>query len=309
MSSTVAPHGKPGAGLVIGIDVGGTQVRVALADTSGPTIASAKTTTLSLRGPNGLVDWAAAAIERLGKGAGVRAVAVGVPGPIDHQRGVLVNPPNLPGWNNVPLVRMLETAVGAPVYLENDASVAALGEFHHGAGRGTRNLIYLTWSTGIGGGLISDGKLISGAHGSAGEVGHMIVDPDGPLDGCGQRGCLEAFAGGHMLASQVGRSAAEIFDAAARGEAGCQEVVTSAARHVGYALINLTNLLDPEVVVIGGGVSRSWALVYPTLMQTLRSSPFITRARRRLIRRAQLGDRAGQVGAIECARARLSFST
>jgi glucokinase len=202
---------------------------------------------------------------------------------------------------------MLETAVGAPVYLENDANLAGLGEFHHGAGRGTRSMVYLTWSTGIGGGLIVDGQLISGAHGSAGEVGHMILDPDGPLDSCGQRGCLEAFAGGHMLASQVGRSAAEIFDAAARGDQACRQVVIRAARYVGYALINLTNLLDPEVIVIGGGVSRSWTLVHPTLIETLRSSPFIKPARRPRVRRARLADQAGQVGAIEWARTRLKL--
>jgi len=150
----------------------------------------------SLRSPRGFVEWAAASIERIGRGTGVQGLAVGVPGPVDQQRGVLVNPPNLHGWKNVPLVEMLETAIGAPVYLENDANLAGLGEFHHGAGRGTRTMVYLTWSTGIGGGLIVDGNLISGAHGSAGEAGHMILDPDGPLDGCGQRGCLEAFAGG-----------------------------------------------------------------------------------------------------------------
>jgi glucokinase len=115
-------------GLVAGIDLGGTQVRVALADTSGRIVASTKTMTPSLRGPRGFVDWAADSIERIGGGAEVQSVAVGVPGPVDQRKGVLVNPPNLHGWQNVPLVEMLETAVGAPVYLENDANLAGLGE-------------------------------------------------------------------------------------------------------------------------------------------------------------------------------------
>src|ERR1044071_7424827 len=111
------------------------------------------------------------------------------------KRGVLVNPPSLP-WQNVPLAAMMSRATGARVMLANDADMAGLGEFHHGAGRGTRNMVYVTWSTGVGGGLIIDGKLHRGAHGTAGEIGHMIIDPNGPLDTCGQRGCLEAFVSG-----------------------------------------------------------------------------------------------------------------
>src|SRR5258708_26654308 len=178
---------------------------------------------------------------------------------MDLKQGVVVNPPNLP-WKNVPLAAMLSKATGARVQLANDADMAGLGEFHRGAGRGTRNMVYITWSTGVGGGLIIDGKLHRGAHGSAGEVGHMIIDPNGPLDSCGQRGCLEAFIGGANLAKETGRPAAELFAAAARGERHARMVVERAARYMGLALISLTNALDPEMFVIGGGVSRSWAL-------------------------------------------------
>ena len=177
------PADQSGNRLVASIDLGGTQVRVALADPSGRIVANTKTGTPNLRGPRGFVEWVADAIQRIGGDAEVESLAVGVPGPVDHQRGVLVNPPNLQGWKNVPLVEMLETAVGAPVYLENDANLAGLGEFHHGAGRGTLAMVYLTWSTGIGGSLIVQGELVSGAHGSAGEIGHMILDPDLRQDG------------------------------------------------------------------------------------------------------------------------------
>ncbi len=291
--------------MIAGIDLGGTQVRVALARVNGQIVASTRTRTADVDRPRTFVEWAASSIASLDRGRRVRSVAVGAPGPVNPKAGVLVNPPNLHGWRNVPLARMLSAGTGVPVYLENDANLAALGEFHHGAGRGARTMVYLTWSTGIGGGLIMDGKLFSGAHGAAGEVGHMILDPNGPLDGCGQRGCLEALAGGHMLASQTGRSAAELFLAAARGEAQALEVVSRAARYVGYALINLSNLIDPEVIVIGGGISRSWSVVRPILVETLRSSPFVRPARRPRVRRARLGDRAGQVGAVEWARANL----
>jgi glucokinase len=248
-----------------------------------------------------MVDWAAAEIERHRGRDRVRSITIAAPGPIDLKRGVLVNPPNLP-WKDVPLVAMMSRSTGAKVQLANDADMAGLGEFHHGVGRGTRNMVYITWSTGVGGGLIIDGKLHRGAHGTAGEVGHMIIDPNGPLDNCGQRGCLEAFVSGTALARESGRPAVELFASAARGDRHARAVVEKAAHFMGIALISLTNVIDPEMFVIGGGVSRSWALVQPTMLETLRSSPFIKPARRPSLRRARLGDRAGQVGAVEWAR-------
>jgi glucokinase len=291
--------------VIAGIDLGGTQVRVAVARSDGRILRSAKTRTALLKTPEGLVGWLAAQIERMRGGESVRSLAVGAPGPIDQARGILANPPNLFGWKRLPLARMLTDATGIPTHLENDANLAGLGEFTQGAGRGTRNLVYITWSTGVGGGIILDGKLYSGSHGSAGEVGHMIVDPEGPLDGCGQRGCVEAFCGGNMLAKRTGESAAEIFEAAARGDREAASIVEEAAGKMGIALINLTNLFDPDMIVIGGGVSRSWKAVEPALTKTLRSSPFISPDRRPKLRRARLGDRAGTVGAVEWARLKL----
>ncbi len=288
--------------MLAGIDLGGTQVRVALARSDGRLIASFKTSTPLLGTPQKVVDWAAAEIERHRGRDKLRSITIAAPGPIDIKRGVLVNPPNLPGWRNVPLAAMLKKATGATANVANDADMAGLGEFHRGAGRGTRNMVYITWSTGVGGGLIIDGKLHRGAHGSAGEVGHMIIDPNGPLDTCGQRGCLEAFIGGANIARETGHTAAELFAEAAKGSKPARMVVERAARYMGMALISLTNVIDPEMFVIGGGVSRSWALVEPTIVETLHSSPFIKPARRPRVRRARLGDRAGQVGAVEWAR-------
>jgi glucokinase len=287
--------------MLAGIDLGGTQVRVALARSDGQLVTSVKTKTHLLKTPQAMVDWAAGEIDRHRGREKVRSITIAAPGPIDLKRGVLVNPPNLP-WQNVPLEAMMSRATGAAVHLANDADMAGLGEHTKGAGRGTRNMIYITWSTGVGGGLIIDGRLHRGAHGTAGEVGHMIIDPNGPLDNCGQRGCLEAFIGGANLAKETGHPAAELFQAAARGDRHARMVVERAARYMGIALISLTNALDPEMFVIGGGVSRSWALVQPTMLETLRSSPFIKAARRPRVRRARLGDRAGQVGAVEWAR-------
>ncbi len=291
--------------MIVGIDLGGTQVRLVVARSDGRIAGSLKRPTSSLNGPEGLAEWAAEAVERLVAHHRLQSVAIGAPGPIDHKRGVLVNPCNLPGWQNAPLAKILGRALGCSVYLANDAQLAGLGEYHHGAGRGTRNIVYIAWGTGIGGGLVLDGRLYTGAHGTAGEIGHMILEPDGPLDSCGQRGCLEAFAGGHMLAQQTGRLAIDLFQQAARGEQNARLAVSRATGYMGIALINLTNLIDPDVIVIGGGIARSWRLVQPMLLEELRSSPFIKAARRPKLRHARLGDRAGQVGAVEWARTHL----
>src|ERR1700682_1766088 len=263
--------------MLAGIDLGGTQVRVALARSDGNLIASVKTKTPSLGSPQAMVDWAAAEIDRHRGREKVRSIAIGAPGPIDLKRGILVNPPNLP-WRNVPLEAMLSKATGAKVHLANDADMAGLGEFVRGAGRGTRNMVYITWSTGIGGGTIIDGKLHRGAHGTASEIGHMIIDVNGPLDQCGQRGCLEAFIGGANLARETGLSAADLFHAAAHGNKRALMVVERSARYMGLAVITLTNVIDPEMFVIGGGGSRSWAVIAPPIMGKLRSAPFFNPA-------------------------------
>jgi glucokinase len=288
--------------VIAGIDLGGTQVRVALARSDGRITATARARTPLLKTPERVVEWAAAQIEKHSGREKVRSLAIGAPGPIDTRRGVLVNPPNLPGWRNVPLTALLEQAVGCPAYLENDANLAGLGEYHQGAGRGAVNLVYVTWSTGVGGALILGGRLYSGSHGSAGEIGHTVVDPDGPLDGCGQRGCIEVFCGGRQLAAQTGESTSELFEAASKGDLEARMIVNRAATYMGIGLINLTNLVDPDVIVMGGGITRSWKVVEPVLTATLRGSPFIKPNRRPRLRRARLGDRGGLVGAVEWAR-------
>ncbi|MGH7904797.1 MAG: ROK family protein, partial [Candidatus Dormibacteraceae bacterium] len=159
-----------------------------------------------------------------------------------------------------------------------------------------------TWSTGIGCGLVVEGRLYSGAHGTAGEVGHMVLDPGGPLCACGQRGCLEAYAGGEGIRRRTGARAVDVCRAALAGEPGAVAVMEDAARHFGQALVNLTNLVDPELIVVGGGLSRSWRLLRRTVSEAMRSSPFISPYRRPKLLRTRLGDRVGLVGAVEWGR-------
>src|SRR5437764_7066296 len=224
----------PKRAMLAGIDLGGTQVRVALARSDGRLVASIKTRTHLLPTAQAMVDWAAAEIDRHRGREKVKGITIAAPGPIDLKRGVLVNPPNLP-WPNAPLAAMMTRATGARVRLANDADMAGLGEFHHGAGRRTKNMVYITWSTGVGGGLIIDGKLHRGGHGTAGEVGHMIIDPNGPLDNCGQRGCLEAFVSGTALARETGHPAGGLFAEGARGARRARMGVERSAGCMGTA--------------------------------------------------------------------------
>jgi glucokinase len=288
--------------VIVGIDLGGTQVRVAVATPDGAIIGTAKAHTPELGGPSGMVAWARENAERLAKGAPIEVVGIGVPGPSDPLSGVLVNPPNLSGWPaGLPLGDMLRKVFGAPVHLENDANLAAVAEHNRGAGRGVRNLVYVTWSTGIGAGLILHDRLYSGTHGSAGELGHMVLDPNGPPCFCGMRGCVEAYASGHSIATRAGRPAAEVFLAAQAGDPEAAGIVEGAARMVGLGLLNLTNLVDPEVIVMGGGITQSWDLVQGWLGEAILASPFVTPNRRPRIVRAGLGADVGLVGAVEWA--------
>jgi glucokinase len=294
------------AGMIAGIDLGGTLVRVAFADETGRVRFRAQTRTATLGGPRRVVAWIVEQVRCYAPGGPLAGAAIGAPGPVDPDHGVLINPPNLGdprAWHNLPLADMLRDALGCDVHLENDANLAALGEFRQGAGRDVRHMVYLTWSTGVGGGLIMDGRLHSGAHGSAGEIGHMVLDPHGPVCGCGQRGCVEALCSGANIARQYGESAAELLRAAADGDPQAEAIVRQLATWMGLALINLANIFDPELFVIGGGYTRSWSQLRPQLEEVLKASPFVKPRRRPKLRRAQLGDRVGEIGAVEWARA------
>jgi glucokinase len=229
-------------------------------------------------------------------------LAIGVPGPVDSGAGVVEGAPNLPGWRRVPLREQLEELLGCQCLVEHDANLAALAEHRRGAGRGSRDFIYVTVSTGIGAGLIFGGQLYRGYQGSAGEFGHMVMSPDGPLCNCGNHGCLEAFASGTAIAREAGvASAAEVERLAASGDQAAQRILTTAARYLGLAVGGLINLLNPEVIALGGGViatsPKFWTDVvaaipdgsFPSLRNTCRVEP------------AELGEDQGLLGAVELA--------
>ena len=190
---------------IAGIDIGGTKIAVALADSDTQMISRARFPTRVETGPHRILENTITEIKRMVEETGTELVAVGVGcgGPLDRQHGLVLSPPNLPGWDEFPIIKLLEERLGVPALLDNDANAAALGESVYGAGRGLSNIVYMTISTGIGGGLIIAGEPVYGVCDGAGEVGHMTVLPDGPICGCGGRGCLEALCSGTSIARRA----------------------------------------------------------------------------------------------------------
>jgi glucokinase len=248
----------------------------------------------------------------------VAGIGVAAPGPVDPVAGVVLRAPSLPGWENLQLRQILSNALQTPVYVANDANVAALGEWVYGAGQGHQDLIYLTISTGIGGGIIVNGQLLLGANGLAGEMGHVTVLPDGPMCSCGRRGHLEALASGPSIATWVKEqlqsgvpsilsqgtqlSARQIALAAADGDRLAVTAFERAGTYLGEALANFINIFNPSAVILGGGVSSSGELLLrPTrkvLQRQVYSHQFLDKLKLTV---AALGDEAGLLGALALA--------
>ena len=250
------------------------------------------------------------------------AVALAVAGAIDLQKGVVTHSPNMMSVNGTPLRGLLSERYGLPAVIINDASAAALAEHRLGAGRGCRHMIFLTVSTGIGGGIIIDNRLYQGADGTAGEFGHTTIDLDGPPDSCGGFGCLEQYASGTAIARKAAQllrqgrrsaltavidkqgslTAADVAAAAGQGDALAREVFDEAMRCLGIGAAAVVNVFNPEIVVIGGGVSQAGALVFEPVRRFVAEHTYGLAAARVRIVPAELGDVAGAVGAALYAR-------
>ncbi len=271
---------------VLGVDLGGTNIRVAVLGADGTIGYTARTPTKSELGPDAVIERIAGLIEQVAKNAGLgtdEPVGVASPGPLNPRTGVVHYTPNLPGWRDVPIVAKLEALTGRRVALANDGNCAALGELRFGCAQGVRNLIYLALGTGIGGGVVTEGVLIDGKNGLGAELGHTLVAIDGPRCNCGSIGCLEAFASGWAIQAEAIKVATTadgdrikelagdgpihagiVAKAAAEGHPASIAILDRAGRALGAAIGSFINMFDPEMVVIGGGVAAlGEALVGP----------------------------------------------
>lgn len=310
-----------------GIDLGGTKILVLVADERGNVLADARLPTEAKSGVDGVIGRMveatrdAAAEARL-EMPSFRAVGVSAPGPIDAAEGVITDPPNLPGWHNVPLARILRERLGRPVVLENDANCQGVAEHQFGAGRGYRHMIFLTVSTGIGGGIIIDNRLYTGASGAAGELGHIAVATDGPTCGAGHVGCLEAFASGAAVArqaqelidaGQLPRTARiaehnppldveDVYRASQEGEAEAGAIIERAGRYLGIGLASLMNAFNPEAIVLGGGMMNMGEAITQPALEMARQRAFPQAFADAQVVEGSLGERAAALGAIAVAR-------
>jgi glucokinase len=306
---------------VLAIDVGGTKFAAALVDTNGRVVRAARAPTP--RGPRADAETLWEALDRLltallaelgddrsgAPGAGLIGVGVGCGGPMLWPAGV-VSPLNIPGWRDFPLrSRLAERFQAIPVRLHNDAVCMAVGEHWRGAGRNRRDMLGMVVSTGVGGGLVLDGRLLDGAAGNAGHIGHVIVDPDGPPCACGGQGCLEAVASGpnlvrwakeqswHGPAGSGEPTGLDLVEDARRGHPVATAALRRAGSAIGVGIASAAHLLDLETVAIGGGISQAGPLLFEPLEESLRRHARLSFARGVQVVPAALGQDAGLVGA------------
>ncbi len=309
--------------LVIAVDLGGTKILAALVSRDGRIVARERRLTGAEGGPRVVIDRLCGAIDALLEREKIdisqlQGISVSAAGGIDDKKGVVTKSPNLPGWHDIPLRDMVKERYNLTTFLINDASAAALGEHRFGVARDARNFVLLTIGTGIGGGIVIDGKLYHGAVGSAGELGHMTIDVNGPVCKCGNIGCLEVLASGTAMAEEARRrikqgepsiladlvggnidtiSGKEVGDAAEKGDALALDVIRHAATYLGIGMVNLVNIFNPEMIVVGGGVSSLGELLLAPARRLVQERAFPVSARAVKIVLAKLGNEAGILGA------------
>lgn len=297
---------------IIGVDIGGTKCALVKADAEGRVEREMRFGTTDVSGTLANIY---AAVSELGPGASpVFGIACG--GPLDAERGVILSPPNLPGWDGIAIVSELESRFGGRGYLMNDANACALAEWQFGAGRGTRNMVYLTHGTGMGAGLILDGRLYEGTTGDAGEVGHVRLAPEGPV-GYGKAGSFEGFcSGGGLSRLAAGRiaghgrlSAKELAELANAGNAEALAVWEESGRYLGRALSLLIDILNPEVIVLGSLYMRSGRLLESAMREELERETLAGPLRACRIVAAELGESTGVMSAIAVARYRMALTS
>lgn len=303
---------------VIGIDLGGTKINTVVSDIEGNIKAQVVIPTMADQGKEVVLDRIISTVNAVLNDSNIslddiEAIGIGSPGPLNAKEGVIITTPNLP-FKNFNLVQPLKDKFNIPVYLDNDANVAAIGEFMFGAGKGTENMVYMTVSTGVGGGAVLNGKIYRGSTSNALEIGHTTVKPDGPMCNCGNRGCLEAISSGTSIAKRGKEACAtnvvtslkqyenltsyEVFVEAGKGDEVAKEIIEEAMTYLGIGVANAITIFDPEVVIIGGGVSKAGDVVFDTIKKVVDRRCFKIMADNCKVLPAGLGADAGVIGAV-----------
>lgn len=309
---------------LLAIDLGGSKIVTALISPEGEIVAREYIPTLAEEGTQEVIHRMLATIDTILSQANtprssLSTLAIAAAGAINSEEGIVTDSPNLPGWHDIPLREMVEKETGLETFLINDASAAALGEHCFGIGKGVNNLIYITVSTGIGGGIIIDGKLYTGVSGSAGEIGHVTIDVNGPRCNCGNTGCLEVLASGKAVAREAQKAIAQgaktiilelaegepqnitaqiVSTAAQKGDALASAIIFKAATYLGVGMVNLVNIFNPEMIIVGGGMAKMGDMLLDTARKVVAERAFHLPTQQVRIVPSQLGDNAAVIGAI-----------
>lgn len=286
---------------VIGIDLGGTAIKLGRFRKDGTCLESLSVATPQPATPTAVLDVIVEAIAHLDPNRQAIAIGVGTPGPADATGRIARVAINLAGWRDIPLADWLEAKTGLPTVLANDANCAGLGEAWLGAGRQFRNLIVLTLGTGVGGAIILDGKLFTGHQGTAGELGLITLNPDGPLCNSGNQGSLEQYVSVQAIRRSTGLEPEELGHRAKTGDPQALEFWQNYGRHLGIGLTSLIYVLTPEAIAIGGGVSASAEFFFPAVEAEINRRVLASSRSGLQLLRAELGNQAGMVGAAKLA--------
>lgn len=320
-----------GSPYCIGIDIGATSVKAGIVARDGRLVEKVEIKTKEIKGPPHFVSLCDNLIGRMLENQSIDkhsigGIGVGAPGWVDHFNGIVKELTNIPDWKDVPLANGLEQKTGLKSFVDNDANVMAVAELLYGAGRGHKNFICLTLGTGVGGAIVIDGRIYRGAHGLAGEIGHMTLDLEGPVCACGAKGCLENYVGNRFIVANAIKRLKEnsesaqdsilknivennienltpkiLAKAANEGDLIAIEVWHDVGHYLGTALAVLVNLLNPECFIIGGGVARAGAILFDEMRNTMESLAMNQLGRDTLILEAQLAEDAGVIGAATVA--------
>jgi glucokinase-like ROK family protein len=320
-------HFNDTAGYVIGVDMGRSHLTVLLTDLSANVVAR-RSGPLSIdEGPDRCLMQVGAELhdflaEQKVEWSQIVGIGMGMPGPLDWRLHKLIAPPRMPGWNNVEVQRILRQQFSVPVYMENDANMGALGETHYGGARGVTDLAYVKLGTGIGAGLVIGGQLYRGSRGSAGEIGHVTIDEQGPVCDCGNRGCLEAVASADavvadareglslrrsMMADSVTPGAlsklanpdiADVVEAAQHGDPACRAAIEYAGEHIGVALASLVNLMNPSLILVDGAVARAGEMLLDPIRRAVAARSLAIGSRHARVQVGELGDNAIALGGV-----------
>jgi glucokinase len=311
-------------GFTIGCDLGGTNLRAGIVDIqTGKVTHLLSTPTLAREGHDAVMQRMVGLFQDVIKRSGlpkseIRGIGIGVPGVLDPEKGLVLFLPNLfDGWKNVPLSNKINASLGLPVFIINDVRSITLGEWKFGAGKGASSMICFAIGTGIGGGVVINNNLVMGINGTAGELGHTMVDPDGPQCGCGNHGCLEAYASGPAIAAMgikaviqgrttlIGEMVAYdlnkitpqvIAEAANKGDLIAKEIYAHVGKLIGIASANVSLATGPERIVIGGGVASAGKLLLDPIRRTIQERIFVIPKEKIKVVSAELGDKAGILG-------------